>query len=483
MYRLPILFLLLFTCQTLSAKDVGHSVFARGVVTAQSEQGQIRVLGKNAPLYERDVITTGKKSFVVLKLLDGTRMTLRPETVFKIEEFEHQEKEKENAVLRLFKGGLRAITGFISKKSPNAYRLKTSVATIGIRGTEFDARLCEDDCQQEAGKFSAGKAEVRPPVVARIAFLRGELSSRDVHDRVHDMSVGAPVYEGDLLSTAARSFAVLAFRDKSRITLKAETDFKVEKMQFNQEKPAEGSAIFRLFKGGLRALSGLIGKSNPRAVKYSTPVATIGIRGTGFDLQCQGSCVEQTSASSNVFQPALDILQQLLEKFIPDVLADGLPQGDGMFASVWSGAIVFELAGGDLFLNEGKALFLPHQSSTPILLAEIPVFLSRDPAPRPDKVDIDHRNLFDASAEPQSEPGLYLSLYDGHLSVDDGDEVKDIGAGEAIYVNKVKGPMLRMEIIPPFQSNDPYLKMINKDFENVFDILGETNGEFECVIQ
>jgi hypothetical protein len=154
-----------------------------------------------------------------------------------------------------------------------------------------------------------------------------------------------------------------------------------------------------------------------------------------------------------------------------------------MFASVWSGAIVFELAGGDLFLNEGKALFLPHQSSTPILLPEIPVFLTRDPAPRPDKVDIDHRNLFDASAEPQSKPGLYLSLYDGHLSVDDGDEVKDIGAGEAIYVNKEKQPMLRMEIIPPFQSNDPYLKMINKEFENVFDILGETDGEFECVIQ
>ena len=50
--------------------------------------------------------------------------------------------------------------------------------------------------------------------------------------------------------------------------------------------------MFRLFTGGLRALTGLIARSNSRQFQVNTAVATIGVRGTGFDIVCTGACSE-----------------------------------------------------------------------------------------------------------------------------------------------------------------------------------------------
>ncbi|MGI9133402.1 MAG: hypothetical protein ACR2I0_05590, partial [Rhodoferax sp.] len=44
-----------------------------------------------------------------------------------------------------------------------------------------------------------------------------------------------------------------------------------------------------MLRGSLRALTGLIGKANNRNVGFSTATATIGIRGTGLDLDCGAS--------------------------------------------------------------------------------------------------------------------------------------------------------------------------------------------------
>ena len=45
----------------------------------------------------------------------------------------------------MLRGGFRAVTGLIANKKK--YRYRTSVATIGIRGTGFIVRVCDSDCQ------------------------------------------------------------------------------------------------------------------------------------------------------------------------------------------------------------------------------------------------------------------------------------------------------------------------------------------------
>jgi hypothetical protein len=90
-----------------------------------------------------DVITTQRDSYAQLRFNDGGQVTLRPETQVKIEAYAYDEgrPERDSFAMQLFKGGLRSLTGLIGKRSNNrnAYRMVTSTATIGIRGTDYTA--------------------------------------------------------------------------------------------------------------------------------------------------------------------------------------------------------------------------------------------------------------------------------------------------------------------------------------------------------
>ena len=86
--------------------------------------------------------------------------------VFRIGAYSYGEAAPESLLLGLLKGGLRVATGLIGKRNPAAVSFSTPTATIGIRGTEFDARLCEDDCAAE--ERPGPRAEV-----ARVVELGG----------------------------------------------------------------------------------------------------------------------------------------------------------------------------------------------------------------------------------------------------------------------------------------------------------------------
>jgi len=150
----------------------GKVLFVKGITTAQQPGAGARIVGRGQPLFERDLLSTGTNSYAVIRLADGSRMTLRPATRFRIDKL-RAERGTGSALLSLFKGGLRAITGFISKRAANAYRLVTPIATIGIRGTEFDARLCVSECAEEIKGMQRVPADRTSPVVARVVWLHG----------------------------------------------------------------------------------------------------------------------------------------------------------------------------------------------------------------------------------------------------------------------------------------------------------------------
>ncbi len=158
-----VLFILLFTLTAeclAAAATVAKVLHVQGVVSAQGAGQEARLLSQNAPVFEGDTVTTGSKSFVVLDFIDGAKTTLRPDSVFVIEAYQLSEGREQSA-LALLKGGLRSLTGKIGKRRPDSYRVRTPVATIGIRGTEYDTRLCDADCAAEA-QNSASSAAVPP---------------------------------------------------------------------------------------------------------------------------------------------------------------------------------------------------------------------------------------------------------------------------------------------------------------------------------
>ena len=140
-----------------NAVQVGNVVFARGA--SGIERGdEILLMGNGTEIHEGDLLTIGQRSFAVIEFTDGTKMTLRPNTKFKVETFTQKEEEP-SALFNLFKGGMRAVTGLIATSSDDAFTVDTPVAAIAIRGTDFSARLCDEECLAKAEQMQAAKPD------------------------------------------------------------------------------------------------------------------------------------------------------------------------------------------------------------------------------------------------------------------------------------------------------------------------------------
>lgn len=472
---------ILISLPAVAALEVGEVVYSRGVLTGQVNTEAPRILGIGIRLHNGETLNTGSRGFSVIKLDDGTRMTLRPGTTFKIENVETK-KGSESAFMSLIRGGFRAITGFISKRNPQAFRVNTPVATIGIRGTEFDARLCEHtECEQE-NRATGKKVQSESRVIGRIALLRGKASARDLNSRSRTLTTGAAVYELDQLQTGIRSFAVIAFNDKSRVTMSAGTAFKIEEHHYKPDAPDENNAFLRFFRGGLRLLTGAIGKLNRPSYRVATPTATIGIRGTGFDLICDGECADNQAR----INPLRDsIVSRLMNYFVKPVYALG---GKGMYAKVWDGAIELQYQGGRMLLQNGKTVFIKNAFSRPVIIPNIPVHLRKmGGAPRPDKINI-RDDLFGGLDQKLIKPGLYVNVREGDVEVRGIDgSVAFLGKAEA-SVTGLDGVTARLNVVPPFQKFDttPEPDQLTPRMQKMINLFGEKGLEkqaFECRLQ
>jgi hypothetical protein len=88
-------------------------------------------------------VVTGPESRAVLRFADGQIVALKSESVFWIKDYRYANNKpaESRSATELLKGGMRFISGAIARENPEAVRIDTPVATIGIRGTEFTAVL------------------------------------------------------------------------------------------------------------------------------------------------------------------------------------------------------------------------------------------------------------------------------------------------------------------------------------------------------
>lgn len=136
-----------------AAETAGSVVAFKGQVEAIDATGAGRELRKADTVNVGDTVRTGAGSYVVVEFVDGARATVRPNSELRIDQYAYGTGD-DSAVMNLVKGGLRAVTGSIAQDRPESYKVKTNVATLGVRGTEFALRLCEQDCSEEARRFA-----------------------------------------------------------------------------------------------------------------------------------------------------------------------------------------------------------------------------------------------------------------------------------------------------------------------------------------
>lgn len=132
------------------AESVGIVTHLGGVLHATNASGVSRMLSVKSEVREGDTLKTEKDTYTRIKFVDGGEVVLRPETVFRVDAYSYRPVpvpgHQDNILLSLVKGGLRSVTGLLGKRNPDAFKMDTKTATIGIRGTHFGALLCNNDC-------------------------------------------------------------------------------------------------------------------------------------------------------------------------------------------------------------------------------------------------------------------------------------------------------------------------------------------------
>jgi hypothetical protein len=131
----------------------GMVIASRGEVIAMSNGGS-RELKQGGFIYVNDEIMTSNRSFAVLQFTDGAKVTVRPDSTMIIEQYLYAGNDSDEATLNLVEGGLRVITGAMAKSNPENYKVRTPVALMGVRGTEFSIQLCGDEvCAEDELAF------------------------------------------------------------------------------------------------------------------------------------------------------------------------------------------------------------------------------------------------------------------------------------------------------------------------------------------
>ena len=130
------------------AATAGQITHLSGTLSAKRADGSSKLLSVKSEVMEGDTLSTESETYARIKFIDGGEVVLRPGTQLKIENYAYNaaKPESDNVVMNMFKGGLRAVTGLLGKRSREKVSFQTETATIGIRGTHFGALLCRNDC-------------------------------------------------------------------------------------------------------------------------------------------------------------------------------------------------------------------------------------------------------------------------------------------------------------------------------------------------
>jgi hypothetical protein len=115
----------------------GSVVIVRAGASIPAQVGQV--------VYEADTLRTGADGRVGLTLKDDTRLSLGPSSEIRLDRFAYAPAEgRLGFVLNVVKGVAAYVSGRIAKLAPDAVRLETPAAIVGVRGTTVVIRASKE---------------------------------------------------------------------------------------------------------------------------------------------------------------------------------------------------------------------------------------------------------------------------------------------------------------------------------------------------
>lgn len=229
----------------------------------------------------------------------------------------------------------------ISDMQPRGMR--TLLLGIGLllhTGLALAAQICQlpDAPQSSISAVYAG----------RVFAVHGYASAKLPGATLRMLAKGDPVCEGDTVTTGEAALLQLSMADTGTLLVKPSTNLIID--TFSNPTASDGSEHFlvSLVKGGLRAVTGLIGRANKQNYTVRTATATIGIRGTDHEVY---------------FVPK--------DSVPPEHAAEA-----GTYNRVFIGGTLLKTAGGELALNANQIGFAPATGAAPVLIKVLPSYLS-----------------------------------------------------------------------------------------------------------
>jgi type 1 fimbria pilin len=158
---------LLLVCPAASAAELFGTVDAvSGSAVVVDQTGKSTPITDGLKIYEGQTINSEQDGEVHLVTEDGGIIAVRPNTVFRVDEYKAEGNDTDKIFMSLLKGTVRSITGWVGKFNNSAYRITTPTATIGIRGTDHETTVIEKGDGDEAGTYdnvNEGSTELRTP--------------------------------------------------------------------------------------------------------------------------------------------------------------------------------------------------------------------------------------------------------------------------------------------------------------------------------
>lgn len=203
-------------------------------------------------------------------------------------------------------------------------------------------------------------------LTGHITNISGAVFARGADGVSRILSLRSELIEGDVLVTANNSYARVKFTDGSEVVIRPGSQIKIDAYSYEDNNPARDGFVLSLLKGGMRSVTGLLARRNPSRTRFTTPTATIGIRGTHFGaLFCNNDCANVPSPGGNppanglhvdvangriVVTTAAGALEFSVGQFgyvaSPDVIPVTVPSGLGVRAAMPPQAIIARIGGG-----------------------------------------------------------------------------------------------------------------------------------------
>ena len=117
---------------------IGKSQIERATVPTEPQKG--------GSVQEGDVIRTSDNGHVHIRFIDGARVSVRPNSVFRIHEFKYSPADPAASVVRLSldSGEARSISGAAAQAAKERFRLNTPLVAIGVKGTDFVTQVSKN---------------------------------------------------------------------------------------------------------------------------------------------------------------------------------------------------------------------------------------------------------------------------------------------------------------------------------------------------